>query len=356
MSEDLFSFLIEMESDVDEHVGKIGEIEATDADDWGVGAMELVHAAHLRARASKSTSRILFPRQWIIWGGLIAAGAAAVIAGAGTLALVSRDTLIERLVIIHESTGGSGREQGFHLCGEENGCKAAAPDTLETRQMTKERSQADPEPSKQVDLDQQIIARAIREAMGTYHKQIEEALIPMRNEGIFYSFSYENQETIVDPTLTFLSSTMLATAVVSPDEFDFPPGKPLYLDYGSSVELAGKALGYEGYFTYAETLTLAAVVPRGDQELYVMMLPSNQAESISFGGANEFLQVSNMSGAFRITITGTGGSFAVDDLVFTPLVAPEPCSFGFILSGGVFIILLKVSEKLGANIGLSIRD
>jgi hypothetical protein len=140
--------------------------------------------------------------------------------------------------------------------------------------------------------------------------------------------------------LTF-SNAMALTAGISLNEFDFPPrsgfnvasdsGGPMRIDFGTLVS------GVGGYFTYSESLVLSAFGAGG---VLLGSVPSAfSANSVSSGGApNEFLQLAFNDIAY-VTFSGNplGGSFALDDLTYSPAQTspvPEPGTLSLVLMSG----------------------
>ena len=143
------------------------------------------------------------------------------------------------------------------------------------------------------------------------------------------------------PGLTF-SNTIILSAGISLNEFEFPPfsGVNVASDNGGpiSIAFASPVLSLGGYFTYSELLTLQAFDASDNLVAYVTSaFANNEALSGDPGSTpNEFLAVSFPSGiAFAIiTADPLGGSFALDDLTYTPVTTAisEPTSVVLFLS------------------------
>ncbi len=158
--------------------------------------------------------------------------------------------------------------------------------------------------------------------------------------------------------VTFSNATAL-TAGISLNEFEFPPvsGSNVVFDSGGmmSILFATSMESVGGYFTYAGPLTLIAYdATDAIVGSATSAFDSNQAQSGVAGSApNEFLQLSSATGISRITFTGdpAGGSFTLDDLIFTALASlppstavPEPATLLLFLVGGM---VLLVRRKVG---------
>jgi hypothetical protein len=132
------------------------------------------------------------------------------------------------------------------------------------------------------------------------------------------------------PDLTF-SSTLILTAGIGLNEFDFPPhsgtnvasdnGGPISIIFGSPV------LSFGGYFTYLLPLTITGFDALDNA---VASATSAYANNLALSGEpgsspNEFLQVAFAGGISRVLIGGdpAGGSFTLDDAEYTSAV-PEP--------------------------------
>jgi hypothetical protein len=144
------------------------------------------------------------------------------------------------------------------------------------------------------------------------------------------------------------SNAIGLTAGVSLNELEFPPhsgttvagdsGGPMRIDFAQPVNDIG------GYFTYAAPLVLQAFDASGTVLGSLSSLfSSNLALSGDPGSSpNDFLQlaVSNVS---YVTFAGlsSGGSFALDDVTYTPgglSPVPEPGTLLLVLTGGLGLI------------------
>jgi len=154
--------------------------------------------------------------------------------------------------------------------------------------------------------------------------------------------------------LTFTNAIIL-TSGISLNEFEFPPhsGVNVVADNGGPISIAftNPILGFSGYFTYAEQLTLVAFDLSNSRVASVQSLFSNnEALSGDAGSApNEFLQMSFVSGVSSLTITGdpAGGSFVFDDATITTggSAVPEPGAFILLLSGITILVALGLGRK-----------
>lgn len=124
--------------------------------------------------------------------------------------------------------------------------------------------------------------------------------------------------------LTF-QNTLVLTAGVSLNEFDFPPksGLNVVFDGGGPIIISfiSPMASVSGYFTYMSALSFLAFDSIGTQIAAVnSAFSSNLALSGDFGStANEFLQVTSATGIASVSISGdpAGGSFTLDNLTFT---------------------------------------
>lgn len=128
------------------------------------------------------------------------------------------------------------------------------------------------------------------------------------------------------------SNAIALKAGFSLNELDFPPrsGSVVISDDGGPMTLlfASPVTQVSAFFTYAMPLTLTAWdafdVALGS---ILSLFSTNAALSGDPGSApNEFLELVFASGITKLTVTGDagGGSFVLDDLVFTPKALPVP--------------------------------
>src|ERR1017187_2286275 len=169
---------------------------------------------------------------------------------------------------------------------------------------------------------------------------------------IMISFEGLSDSTILTnqyPGVAF-SNAIILTAGIGLNEFEFPPrsainvasdnGGPMTISFSSGIQ------SFDGYFTYAEPLTLKAFDAGNNLLASATSLFSNNESlsGISGSSPNELLQLSSAGAISFVTISGdpAGGSFALDDAVVTslPTGVPEPGGASFALLGiGVFILL-----------------
>lgn len=139
------------------------------------------------------------------------------------------------------------------------------------------------------------------------------------------------------PGLTF-SNTIVLTAGVSLNEFEFPPhsGNGVASDNAGPVRIrfVTPVSSFGAYFTYNKKLTLTASDLQGN---VVATVPSGFSNnSACLGGppcsgepgstSNEFLQVTFKTGISSLTIVGdpAGGSFVLDDASYSSIVDTTP--------------------------------
>lgn len=142
------------------------------------------------------------------------------------------------------------------------------------------------------------------------------------------------------------SNAVIETAGVSLDEFEFPPHSGLNVAFDStgpmSILFDSPVTSISGYFTYAESITLAGFSDSGVEVATVSsaFLSNMGLSGVAGSSPNEFLSLSYAPGISSISITGdpNGGSFALDDFGFDsgapPDTAPEPSTIllvGFVL-------------------------
>jgi hypothetical protein len=154
------------------------------------------------------------------------------------------------------------------------------------------------------------------------------------------------------PGLTF-TNTIILTAGISLNEFEFPPhsGVNVASDNGGPISIAFDTpiLGFGGYFTYAEPLTLDAFDATGTQVASATSAFSSNDALFGDPGSspNEFLSVSSPGGISSLTMAGDpdGGSFVMDDATTTSAV-PEPHLFGTILVAvASFVLFCNFKHK-----------
>jgi hypothetical protein len=168
------------------------------------------------------------------------------------------------------------------------------------------------------------------------------------------NFEQFNDSAIVTtqiPGLTF-TNTIILTAGISLDEFEFPPhsgsnvasdnGGPITITFNSPVSL------FNGYFTYAEPLTLDGF---GSANNLLASANSQFSSNLALSGdpgssPNEFLQISSPSGFAEVTITGdpNGGSFVMDDISFQSAV-PEPGPCELLIAGALALSVVSIRRK-----------
>ncbi len=154
------------------------------------------------------------------------------------------------------------------------------------------------------------------------------------------------------PGLTF-SNTIILTAGISLNEFEFPPhsGSNVVSDNGGPLTIAfiTPVFFFGGFFTYAEPLTLAAFDASSNRVAQgISTFSSNDALVGDPGSSpNEFLSVSFLAGISSVTITGdpAGGSFVLDDATITAPDVPEPSSalLSLTVAIGIFLASHKTS-------------
>lgn len=128
------------------------------------------------------------------------------------------------------------------------------------------------------------------------------------------------------------SNTTAFKAGFSLNEVEFPPhsGSVVVSDEGGPMTLlfSSPVTQVSAFFTYVAPLTLTAW-DAFDLALgsVLSLFSTNAALSGDPGSApNEFLELAFASGIAKLTVSGDagGGSFVLDDLVFTPV--PEPAT------------------------------
>lgn len=166
----------------------------------------------------------------------------------------------------------------------------------------------------------------------------------------FEQFTDSEILTTQIPGLTF-TNTIILTAGISLDEFEFPPhsGSNVASDNGGliTIEFSSPVFLFNGYFTYAEPLTLDGF---GSSNNLLASANSKFSSNLALSGdpgssPNEFLQISSSAGLTEITITGdpNGGSFVMDDISFGSV--PEPASYALLLLGTAVLVALHLRNK-----------
>lgn len=140
--------------------------------------------------------------------------------------------------------------------------------------------------------------------------------------------------------ITF-DNTIILTAGVSLNEFEFPPHSGVNVASDSTgpitITFSSPVTSFEAYFTYLTQVTLTAFDPGNSQVAQVLsQFNSNLALSGDAGSnPNEFLRVAFPSGISTVMIAGdpAGSSFALDDVTYwmTGAPVPEPASVSFLL-------------------------
>jgi hypothetical protein len=146
----------------------------------------------------------------------------------------------------------------------------------------------------------------------------------------------------------------ILTAQYSLNEADFPPhsGVNVAIDDGGPMLLsfASPIIGFSGYFTYTEPLTLQGYDDLGNPLANIVSMSQFFVNTVSSfdpslnNTPNEFIQLGDGSDPFsQVSMTGDPGgfSFVVDDISFVSAAvsaAPEPASLFF--CGSALLILL----------------
>ena len=154
------------------------------------------------------------------------------------------------------------------------------------------------------------------------------------------------------PGVVFSNATAVS-AGASLNEVEFPPhsGTNVAFDLGGPIVLtfSSLALSFDGFFTYAASLT---ITPFDQSDNPLPVVPSSFSNNFVSSGnpPNEELSASFAGGISRIVITGdqAGSSFTLDDVTinFAPQAAnvPEPATL-FLLSIGIALASLRVSRS-----------
>jgi hypothetical protein len=139
------------------------------------------------------------------------------------------------------------------------------------------------------------------------------------------------------PGLLFSNATIL-TAGNSLNEFEFPPnsGTNVVSDAGGamSISFLTPVTSASGFFTYSQSLALTAFDASNNSVATTNSAFNNNLalSGDAFSSPNELLSLSFAGGISSLMIAGdpAGGSFVLDDLTFTTVVAtvvapvPEP--------------------------------
>jgi hypothetical protein len=157
------------------------------------------------------------------------------------------------------------------------------------------------------------------------------------------------------PGLEFTHTTVLQ-AGISLNELEFPPHSPsnVVFDDGGALTIRFDTLqaSVGGFFTYGTRLTITAFDEGGIAFGQILSsFGSNLALSGDAGSVpNELLSLA-FAGIRFVTIEGdpAGGSFALDDLTFTPQASepaplPEPAS-GLLLAIGLALLLTRATRR-----------
>jgi hypothetical protein len=139
-------------------------------------------------------------------------------------------------------------------------------------------------------------------------------------------------------------NTLVLTAGVSLNEFDFPPksGLNVVSDDGGLIIISfiNPMASVSGFFTYTTGLSFLAFDSIGTQIAAASSaFSSNLLLSGDVGSTpNEFLQVTSSSGITSVSISGdpAGGSFTLDDLTFRQASlnpVSEPATFALLPIG-----------------------
>jgi hypothetical protein len=109
-----------MEIEANEQVEQVGGIDLTKEPELCIGAVDLVRASRLRAMAGKPDSPAPVSRRWLLYGGLIAAGVASLVAG-----VITHQSRVRRPeqnvakvrdpVVMLDRTGSVGEQRGARL-------------------------------------------------------------------------------------------------------------------------------------------------------------------------------------------------------------------------------------------------
>lgn len=142
------------------------------------------------------------------------------------------------------------------------------------------------------------------------------------------------------------SGAVIATAGITLNESDFPPrsGNNVVIDATGPITLsfATPVSAFSGFFTYLAPLTLDGF--GSSNQLLATATSAFSQNFVSSGNQpNELISLVSATGMTFVTITGdpTGGSFALDDVSFTPVpTVPEPDALSLILASG-YVLLIR---------------
>ena len=129
------------------------------------------------------------------------------------------------------------------------------------------------------------------------------------------------------PGLLFTNAS-IATAGITLNEFDFPPASGVNVAFDSGgpvrIDFLSTLASFAAHFTYSVPIVLEAF-DAADNSLGTIASAFAENYVSSGNSPNEFLEAAFLDMAY-VTITGDalGGSFTMDDLVLTPVAAPEP--------------------------------
>ena len=165
------------------------------------------------------------------------------------------------------------------------------------------------------------------------------------------------------PGLTF-SNTMVLTAGITLNEFEFPPrsGTNVVSDHGGPMAITFNTpvASFSGFFTHGVQLTMIAFDSLNHQIASVNShFSNNEALSGNSGSSPNELMVSSGGGITRVTIAGdpTGTSFTLDDATistsFTPNPTPLPPTLILTLSGLALagLTALAARKRMGNEFG-----
>jgi hypothetical protein len=168
-------------------------------------------------------------------------------------------------------------------------------------------------------------------------------------------FESLSDSTVINSSYASLGVTftnaVVATAGISLNEIDFPPhsGSNVSVDALGPITLtfSTPVSAFLGYFTYTEQLSLTGY-NAGDQVVASVASLFSANYTSSGNPPNELIQLDYSGGITQITIAGdiAGGSFAMDDITYTPVNSnpvPEPETF---LLLGCSLICLFIFRKL----------
>jgi hypothetical protein len=154
------------------------------------------------------------------------------------------------------------------------------------------------------------------------------------------------------PGLMF-SRAIILTPGIGLDEREFPPysGTNVAWDNGGSMSIvfSNPIEGFNGFFTYAEPLTLEAYGVGGNLLTTThSTFSSNEGLSgVPGSSPNEFLHLTSASAISLITLTAdpAGDSFAMSDMTYVTGAAPVPEPRTALLSGLGFFLILTLRHR-----------